>query len=525
MPNLALLCLDLWQNLQKECALSLLILACKDMGKEKPIAQEIRNQFTLTDAARARFTEQAAQLSPRLGPLQEALADLPARRIDIMSRFARPSGIQSWYSSAFLLPLHALMTEALLSDPQMPPLQQAALLHLFDWALETIQIRDRVADQTGVPGWLDAPMLRTRLKPVIQKQLAYERLFFALADDQQKQTVATIKAGSSPKAIFCDELCAAILTDRTLPLLRDMPALEWFALFTAKSDMILTALRQFCAESIDERDAETALISLPLDADVENQLDLLRALPIFKGLAPLALASLLRPAKLVFVEKGETFLIQGGSVDKFYVLLDGWVKIFKSNVEGEEAILQILGKKEPLLDSGVLQSGPSPVSARAVTKARLLVLPLTTVREHLARHKELVTNFFAASSYRLARLSAHFEQITLRDAQARVCWFLLNLFREGGLEGRPLDLPYDKSLIAAFLNIKPETFSRVLQALKKEGFQIDKHQITMPHPRALCAYCDYDIAARCCNAESDECPRCDLRRYPLAKKTTRQGAA
>jgi hypothetical protein len=68
-------------------------------------------------------------------------------------------------------------------------------------------------------------------------------------------------------------------------------------------------------------------------------------------------------------------------------------------------------------------------------------------------------------------------------------------------------LPFDKSLIASYLGMKPETLSRVLQSFRDEGFRIERHQITLPEPYALCRHCDPGTAQKCDLAETDSCPK------------------
>lgn len=106
-------------------------------------------------------------------------------------------------------------------------------------------------------------------------------------------------------------------------------------------------------------------------------------------------------------------------------------------------------------------------------------------------------------------LISQFEQLTLKTVTQRVGWFLLKLFLENGERTKQIKLPYDKSLIAGFLGMKPETFSRTLQALKEHGIHIDRNVITLPDVYALCDFCDADLASKCSRAGTKECPNPD----------------
>ena len=150
-------------------------------------------------------------------------------------------------------------------------------------------------------------------------------------------------------------------------------------------------------------------------------------------------------------------------------------------------------------------SNVAPLNARTVTPSQLLALSLPTLREQIIRHPVLAQNMLSLTSTRLQKAIAHFEQITLRDATQRVGWFLVNLHLETGLEGAPLKLPFEKAQIASFLNIKPETLSRVLRQFRKKGFIINKDEVILPHKQALCEFCNPEMALRCCRAETLDC--------------------
>ncbi|MFO1242058.1 MAG: helix-turn-helix domain-containing protein [Rickettsiales bacterium] len=80
---------------------------------------------------------------------------------------------------------------------------------------------------------------------------------------------------------------------------------------------------------------------------------------------------------------------------------------------------------------------------------------------------------------------------------------------ENGERTKNLKLPYDKSLIAGYLGMKPETFSRTLQSLKEQGIDIDKNQVSLPDVFALCDYCDMELTEKCSRAGTKECPNPD----------------
>ena len=193
-----------------------------------------------------------------------------------------------------------------------------------------------------------------------------------------------------------------------------------------------------------------------------------------------------------------------------HILLEGWVKLFKGNVSGQESILQMLTVGETLLETIIFNNLPFPVSAQAVDNVKLLSIPASVVREQLQNNKELAINMLSNVAGRSQALITQFEQLTLKTVPQRIGWFLLKLFLENGERKKNLKLPYDKSLIAGFLGMKPETFSRTLQQLKEQGIDINHKSVELLEVLALCNYCDMELAAKCSRAGTKECPNPDL---------------
>ena len=58
--------------------------------------------------------------------------------------------------------------------------------------------------------------------------------------------------------------------------------------------------------------------------------------------------------------------------------------------------------------------------------------------------------------------------------------------------------------------MRPETFSRTLQKFKKGGFEVASDRVNMPDYKALCDFCDAELAGQCTRLETPECPRPEL---------------
>lgn len=413
--------------------------------------------------------------------------------------------LAAWYEAYLEKPLVQALQHKLLDWPELQPTQSSAVTHLVSGIDLLGQLRDAGLCVYARGEIKSQDILH--LKSLTTGYLTRERLFLSMSDDLLRQKVMEIKADLEDQGSRMEDFLRKLKAGYAKGLIADTAMPVWFQTFAGHLGYLHETLIQTCQRYISETrdEARSPESTMSLEGDIEWQLASLSALPLFRGLPDKTLRALLRGARLIDVEKNQSFITQGEPLNRLYIIIDGWVKTLKASDEGEESILQIATKREAIVDNGTLSSTIAAFSAKAVTSCRLLSIPLTNLRDQAMRQPELAQNLLAITTGRLQKLVAQYEQITLRSAADRVGWFLVNLYLETGLEGAPLALPFEKSLIAAYLNIKPETFSRALQDFRKKGFKIEKDRIVMPHPQALCSYCDPDMALRCCRAEAVDC--------------------
>jgi len=116
------------------------------------------------------------------------------------------------------------------------------------------------------------------------------------------------------------------------------------------------------------------LAAVDADAHVSaEQLELLRAVPIFTPLPPPSLERLAQALVEARVVAGSTVFEEGGHGDLFYVLADG-----KAVVESGGRRLRTLGKGDFFGEIALLRDVPRTASVRAASDLRLLVLDRTT---------------------------------------------------------------------------------------------------------------------------------------------------
>lgn len=205
------------------------------------------------------------------------------------------------------------------------------------------------------------------------------------------------------------------------------------------------------------------------------EIERLQAQPLFSGLTFDSVAQLLGDAVVRVHPKRKIVFDQGDPVTHFFIVLSGWVKLFRLRPDGTEVVMEVFGPGESFAEGAMHMSGGYPASAEMIEDGRLLEVPTDAFRDRLRQDPDLALSMLASMAVRLKGFVNRIEKIKSQSASQRVADFLLKFspLPDPGAPGVVVKLPYDKQLIANRLGMKPETFSRALSALKKEGVVVD----------------------------------------------------
>ena len=197
-------------------------------------------------------------------------------------------------------------------------------------------------------------------------------------------------------------------------------------------------------------------------------LNQIAAIPLFSGLAERQLEDLAMIVVDQLVRRGQTIFHQGDEGNGFFVVASGKVKIYKLNPDGKEQILHIFGPGEPFAEVPVFAGQCFPASAEALEDSRLFFFPRPAFVNLIRLHPSLALNMLAVLSRRLRQLVSLVEDLSLKEAPARLAAYLLYQSHQQGAPVFELDIL--KGQLASLLGTSPETLSRILARLVREGF-------------------------------------------------------
>ncbi|MBT3359724.1 MAG: Crp/Fnr family transcriptional regulator [Rhodospirillales bacterium] len=221
----------------------------------------------------------------------------------------------------------------------------------------------------------------------------------------------------------------------------------------------------------------------------ERDLDIVRRAPLFSGVSETVLAELLKDARVGEYRRGQLLFLRGDPAEHFFLLLDGWVKIFLDTPAGEQTVLEVMKSGETIAEAAIFLGMAFPASAELADDARLLEIPAKPFLDKLREDGDLALTMLGALSKRLHFLIQHIEKVQTFSTPQRLGEFLLGL--ADAKEGETvLRLPYDKSLVAARLGMKPESLSRALAKLRDIGVETKGGEIRIADIERLRNFCD-----------------------------------
>lgn len=176
---------------------------------------------------------------------------------------------------------------------------------------------------------------------------------------------------------------------------------------------------------------------------------------------------------------GQALFHQGATAEAFFVVLEGWVILFRDQANGNRVVIHLFGPGDSFAEA--LLSADDvvyPVSAEAASHLRVARFDIKTFRDHIAQSPGLALAVIAAVFKQLRGLVDQIEHHSEWSPRRRIADFLLRMCR--GEEGScRFELPLEQQLIAARLSMTPWTFSRELSRLGACGVEARRGQIVI----------------------------------------------
>jgi CRP/FNR family transcriptional regulator, dissimilatory nitrate respiration regulator len=190
---------------------------------------------------------------------------------------------------------------------------------------------------------------------------------------------------------------------------------------------------------------------------------------LFRGLDAAELAHLAKGTYEYRISKHEALFQKGDIPRGMHLVIAGQIKLFLPAVNGAEMIVHMAGPGDSFGEEAVLPHKPSPFAAQANRDSLLMMIEKPVLIETMRHNCDFSNGLMAHMCERMCLLVESMETCVQLSSAQRVVHYLT---QQAPVETGSFDLELNanKQTIASQLNLAPETFSRVLNRLSRDGY-------------------------------------------------------
>jgi CRP/FNR family transcriptional regulator len=192
-------------------------------------------------------------------------------------------------------------------------------------------------------------------------------------------------------------------------------------------------------------------------------------LPLMEGVGRNVVRQLSTQSAVLNVKRGDTVIRRGERVSGVYAIAYGSVKKRLRHQGGAEVVLALLGPGDTFAEVPALLGYPARVEAVALADSMLVVINAGCISIQTVSDPRLARNVAQGLARRMHALLSEFER-GMRPAVQRLAAYLDAIAQPGEQPGSWVaKLPVSKTLLAARLDMKKETLSRLLRRFVADG--------------------------------------------------------
>ena len=221
---------------------------------------------------------------------------------------------------------------------------------------------------------------------------------------------------------------------------------------------------------------------------MQTTVDLIGAVPLFERLDTDLRARLDAITTVITVAPDQVLSQQGAMPEALHVLLDGQVALSSTAADGTTALIEVLHPIDHFVLASVLSRLPYLMTARAVTRARLLAIDAAGLLDLVEHEAQLANTLLRSVSREFRTMVRQVRDLKLRTAAQRLGCYLLARVKDGEATRADFRLPFDKGLLAARLGCRQENLSRAFATLRAYGVETHGSRVILhdiPRLKAL----------------------------------------
>jgi CRP/FNR family transcriptional regulator, nitrogen oxide reductase regulator len=221
---------------------------------------------------------------------------------------------------------------------------------------------------------------------------------------------------------------------------------------------------------------------------------LVRSLPLFASMDTEELDDILGSAASPRYEAGSAVFEQGQAAERFFVLLNGKLRVTQVTAEGQRVIVRMVVPGDLFGIAKALKRPDYPGTATAMVESLALAWPMAMWDVFMTRHPALAVNAMQTMGGRLQEAQARIRELATEEVERRVAHTVLRLGNQSGKKepgGIRIDFPVSKQDIAEMTGTTLHTVSRILTAWEAAGLvEGGRQRLLLREPHKLLLIAD-----------------------------------
>lgn len=217
-------------------------------------------------------------------------------------------------------------------------------------------------------------------------------------------------------------------------------------------------------------------------SDVEKDL---RTFPLFAGISEEDCAAIARLSFAQNFPADVTLFWQGNDVDFVHGIVDGHLELSAYHNSRQYTVMMAsAGFLTPL--AAVAGVDIANVTARTVTRSRVLMIPVPVLRGLAERNHAFLHNAFKETVTVSQALLRELHSRNLQRSSERLATWIYRHLKGAGDE-QEIELAYNKRLLASVLGVSPATLARDIEFLAEHGVTFRGRKVKVRNVDALVA--------------------------------------
>jgi CRP/FNR family transcriptional regulator len=189
--------------------------------------------------------------------------------------------------------------------------------------------------------------------------------------------------------------------------------------------------------------------------------------PLFQNLSPEQLARVGGLLAFKHLEPGQVLFVAGEPCLGSFIVLEGAIQLLRPEGDGRETLLNLVRPPQSFAEAALFSGGDFPATARAQEASLVAMIPKAPFLALLRGDADLCLKMLESLAAWHHRLTFQVQQLRAQDGAGRLRRWLED--EAAKAPNREILLRVPKKVLAAQLGFTPETLSRLLSQLKREG--------------------------------------------------------